>query len=166
MAPHSCPECGCGAVMTDSSRTTTGRRRRFHCLSTICGNRWTEWEGGRPEPPAPPKFTAKERRILAVRERRLTTDQVRLILTRLDVSGRKLALLLGVRRQTATNVRLGYRYAHVLPHLPRQQPGAAKQLCTTCRYWSGERCREGWPDPEQEGPEFARWCDDYQRKCQ
>jgi len=124
MPPYTCPECGCGAVMADSSPTTTGRRRRFHCLSTLCGNRWTEWEGGRPEPPAPPKFTAKERRILAVRERRLTTDQVRLILTRLDVSGRKLALLLGV----------------------------ARLLCTPCRHWTGERCREGWPDPEQEGP--------------
>lgn len=164
MATHSCPECGCRALMADNSRTSMGRRFRFHCTSLLCGNRWTEWEGGRPKPPAPPRLTAKEQQILAVRGPRLTVDQVRLILTRLDLSTRKLGPALGISRQAVCNVRLGRSYAKVLPDLPRQQAGVATQRCTSCCHWTGERCTEGWPDPEVEGPEFARWCDDFQLK--
>jgi len=30
--------------------------------------------------------------------------------------------------------------------------------CEQCIHWSSERCGLGFPDPKDEGIEFARWC--------
>ena len=163
---YSCPECGCSAFMSDSARTSTGRRRRFHCRSLVCGYRWSEWNGKRPAPPPPPELSAAEREILAVREPRLTEAQVRLVLTRLDISAHRLAKLLGRSRQAICQVRTGGSYATVAPELPRLEVGQARRSCLLCKEWTGSRCRQGWPDPIEEGPEFARDCDDYRPKCQ
>lgn len=157
---HPCPECGCRALMQDSKRTTTGRRRRFHCTSTLCGHRWTEWEGERPGI-KPPKLTARERAILAVRSDRLTEAQVRLILTRRDLPGRQLARLLGRKRQTISSIRLGRSYRRVVPRLERWLPQKGARTCLACAHWSGGQCGKGWPDPADEGPGFAALCDDF-----
>lgn len=158
----SCPECGCSALLHDNRPTTTGRRRRFHCRSALCGHRWTEWEGERPGV-QPPKLTARERGILAGRGNRLTEAQVRLILLRRDISARQLAKLLERKRQTISSVRLGKSYRKVAPDLDRWLPSKGARVCTACRQWVDGRCRQGWPDPAIEGPGFAVWCDDYER---
>jgi hypothetical protein len=161
---HSCPECGCRAAMRDSRPTSTGRRRRFHCTSTLCGHRWNEWEGGRPQLRAP-QPTAAERRILAAREPRLTEAQVRLILSRRDISSRQLAKLVGISRQAICNVRLGRSYRTVAPDLERWLAQRGARTCLVCVEWIDGCCRQGWPDPIEEGPGFAAWCDDFQLKC-
>jgi hypothetical protein len=158
---YSCPECGCSALLHDNKATSTGRRLRFHCTSTLCGHRWTEWEGERPGV-KPPKLSAHERAILAVRECRLTEAQVRLILLRRDISARQLAGLLDRNHQTICNVRLGRSYRDVAPDMERWLPQKGARVCTACREWVDGSCRQGWPDPETEGPGFAVLCDDCQ----
>lgn len=162
---YSCSECGCAAKLQDSHATKTGRRRRFHCTSTLCGHRWSEWEGERPQPPAGPKLAITEQIILAARAPRLTEAQVELVLTRRDISARQFAKLLGISRQAVCNVRLGRSYRKAAPKLERWERGEARRSCLMCKAWSGTSCREGWPDPEIEGPEFARWCDHYDAKA-
>ena len=152
--------------MHDSARTKYGRRRRFKCTSTLCGHRWTEHEGERPVVTAP-ELSAEELAIAAVRETKLTEAQVRLILTRQDLTIRRLGDLVGRSRQVISMVRTGGSYATVAPELPRMDAGLAQRSCTGCKWWNAEAefrpCRLGWPDPDTEGPGYARDCDDYER---
>lgn len=163
MTNRVCPKCGGQGFIRDSWTSSLGVRRRMHCS---CGNRWTDFDGKPPLPARkrpPPVLSLAEQRIIAVRERRLTTDQVRLILTRLDISTREFGRLLNNKRQTISNVRRGLRYANVLPELPRVQAVDRSRVCTKCRHWSGEWCGLGWPDPVEDGLTAALFCDDYER---
>ena len=153
-----CPDCGCPAALLESRARPSGhRRRRYACTGPLCGHRWTQWftPSGKllDRPPDLPSRSRPRRDC-----RRLTDRQVRLILTS-PRSLKSLAAELGVSDETIRKVRLGLSYADVAPRLPRQRPGAPS--CERCSSWGDGACREGFPDPLEEGPAFARDCDLY-----
>jgi hypothetical protein len=96
------------------------------------------------------------------KRRRFTDDQVLLILTSPHRSLEDLARELGTNRETVRLVRIGMSYLDVHPELPRQRsrPRETPEVsCLRCRSWVGGECRFGFPDPIEEGPEFAADCD-------
>lgn len=159
MTNRVCPKCGGQGFIRDSWTSSLGVRRRMHCS---CGNRWTDFDGKPPLPARkrpPPVLSPAEQRIIAVRGRLLTEDQIRLILTRLDISTREFGRLLNNKRQTISNVRRGLRYANVLPEIPRIRVRG----CYHCTQWAGMKCALGFPDPVIDGPGFATDCDQFRQ---
>lgn len=169
-----CPECGCPAVVLESktARRGTARRRRYACQGPLCGHRWTEWStrAGEPLEGPPPEVEKHRPRRRRPDCRALTDRQVRLILMSPTRSLRSLADQLLVSRESVRKVRLGEFYADVLPELPRQRPGRRAEVvpvsmegpsCWRCSSWVDGACREGFPDPLEEGPGFAADCDLY-----
>jgi hypothetical protein len=75
----------------------------------------------------------------------------------------EVAALAGVNRDTARRVRLGLKWADVLPELPRLDPTAWNASCLQCAQWEadGERCMLGIPECKSEGPTWARGCGAY-----
>ena len=73
------------------------------------------------------------------------------------------AALAGVGRNTARLVRLGLKWADVLPELPRLDPTTWKATCLQCTQWEtdGGRCMLGIPECRSEGPTWARGCGAY-----
>lgn len=147
-----CPECSSTNTTVIESRVTTyGRRRRVSCHD--CNHRWTNVLGGQLQPRPQARRAAGE----------LTEDEVRLILTD-HRSDRELAQVLLVSRTAVRAVRRGELHAQVAPELPRQQAQPARLSCTSCRFWDPDAvrpCKEGWPDPETDGPGYANECGDY-----
>lgn len=93
---------------------------------------------------------------------RLTSEQVLAIyhadLSR--VSMRELAERFGVSKEAVRNVRKGISHKEVIA----QADGC--QLCTECVHWKASYCTMGFPDPELEGPAFARDCSLYEPSTQ
>jgi transcriptional regulator with XRE-family HTH domain len=75
----------------------------------------------------------------------------------------EVAALAGVNRDTARRVRLGLKWADVLPELPRLDPTTWNASCLQCSQWEadGERCMLGIPECRSEGPTWARGCGAY-----
>jgi hypothetical protein len=73
------------------------------------------------------------------------------------------AALAGVDRDTARRVRLGLKWADVLPGLPRLDPTTWNASCLQCTQWEtdGGRCMLGIPECRSEGPTWARGCGAY-----
>lgn len=145
LAEHICSECGGVGVVRESRRCSNGtRRRRLHCQS--CSNRWSLFDG---EPPGncghqhrtygPTLKAAQVRRIL------LATGSIAAI-----------ARETGHCRQTVTAILRGESHQHLCPDLPRR----GSLSCLDCRHWQG-CCGLGFPDPEDEGPQFASDCNSY-----
>lgn len=106
-------------------------------------------------PPPSRKGPRLERRLL-------TPAQVRLILRNPARSLNNLAAELGVSRETVRLVRIGRIYTEISLELPRQKPrprGLPERTCLRCRSWISGECSYGFPDPIEEGPEFAADCD-------
>ncbi len=167
---QTCPSCFSGRTTTLRSRPIRdGARRRRHCCHD-CGHRWTAFTDhrGRPIDQPPPSKPASH---IKPGLRRLTTDDVRLILTRPDLSLGLLADQLQVSRETIRQVRIGITYDDVLPGLPRKRPRIApvQQVdgpsCHRCQHWRSG-CDLGFPDPELEGPAFAADCSLYEPRSQ
>ena len=169
-----CPECGSPSLVLESkiARRGTARRRRHQCQGPLCGHRWTTWATRAGQPLEEPPLLAGQHRPRRRRPecRVLTAQQVRVILMSPTRSLRALASQLGVSRETVRKVRLGLFYADVLPDLPRQRPGRRAEVvpvvtdgpsCERCRSWRDGQCREGFPDPLEEGVGFAADCDFY-----
>jgi Predicted transcriptional regulator, consists of a Zn-ribbon and ATP-cone domains len=167
--PHTmtrtCPSCSSSRTTTVDSRPITagGRRRRHHCH--ICSNRWTIFvdSDGRiiPTPPRQKQQTGRGR---PSKRRRFTDDQVLLILTSPQRSLNDLTRELGTNHETVRLVRIGMTYLDVHPELPRQRSGPRETpevSCLRCRNWDDGECRIGFPDPIEEGPEFAADCDHF-----
>lgn len=138
-----CEQCGgTNPELISSSLLSDGsRRRRYGCRR--CKHRWTAWTGDRPN------------------QASLTVDQVRLILTRVDLSDSAMAKQMGRTRESVRQVRVGISFSDVCPELPRRNAVEAtlKISCLSCRNWRGERgCGFELPDPVEEGIGFAVDC--------
>lgn len=90
----------------------------------------------------------------------LSPEDVRLILTSPE-SGGSLARRLGVTKQSISQIRAGRSHQGLFPDLPRRAPA---RDCHSCCYWRAapDPCSQGFPDPINEGPGFARDCELYQ----
>jgi hypothetical protein len=131
-----------------------GRRQRVLCRG--CSHRWTNRIGDMQQPRTHARREAGE----------LTEGEVRLILTSTR-SVRDLAAELRVSRGAVLGVRRGDLHAQVAPDVPRLQARPRRLSCTSCRFWDPEAarpCKEGWPDPETDGPGYANECGDYSPK--
>lgn len=159
-------------IRCESSRTTTvdsrpisngGRRRRHHCH--ICSHRWTTYVDRRGRLiDAPPRLRPKKATGRQSKQRRLRPDQARLILESPHRSLNSLAAELGVSRECVRLVRIGLTYTEVCPHIRRRSPRPRETpevSCLRCLNWVEEQCVMGFPDPIEEGPDFAVDCDHF-----
>ena len=60
-------------------------------------------------------------------------------------------------RELIRQIRSGLIYKDLLPNWFRRPFKAGDPTCNQCRFWS-DGCSMGFPDPEIEGPRFARDC--------
>lgn len=86
----------------------------------------------------------------------LSEDDVREILTS-NRSHTEQAKRLGVHRNSVRKVRNGEMCRGMATDLPRWGI-----KCSACAHWYHEACGLGFPDPIQEGLDFARECSCYQ----
>jgi hypothetical protein len=164
-----CPGCSSSHTAVIESRlcTTNGTRRRRHSCQD-CGHRWTSWEGDKP-PPGNTGSTHTNRRKPARNGRaKLTPEQVKQALTRLDLNNTQLGQELGCSRETIRQVRAGLVYRNDHPELlrpnedRRSRPPMDGPTCLECAHWKSSRCSFDFPDPLLEGITFAADCDLYE----
>ena len=149
---YQCPKCNSVAYVIRSRVASNGCRvRRYRCISQACLHRWTDYIGERPI----------HSRQANPTKPRLSDEQVRIILTRRDLTQRHLGKQYNRSAQAIGAVRLGRAYADVLPEIPRWTAVDTAATCLKCSRWTDKRCRLGFPDPEIEGPRFARECNNY-----
>ena len=84
-----------------------------------------------------------------------------------DMSLADIAELVGIDRDTARKIRLGLRFAHVAPELPRMTLEESRRRCWACVQWEAPRgqggsdrfgsCHLGIPEA-QESQTWARGC--------
>ncbi len=141
-----CPTCYARSAVIRVRHCSNGTiRRRLEC--SCCGHRWTTHQGERPRNGG--------RRAGTWHSRDLRPDEVLAIL---NASGsiRSIARQVGRSAPAVADVLAGRTHTHVSPDLPRRQG----LTCLQCQHWTG-RCRMGFPDPEEEGPQAAAWCNSY-----
>lgn len=130
-----CPECGQASSSVLESRRQFDRiRRRRAC---VCGHRFTTWE--------------------------LRADRISASVNALAASraARPLGRFQGLEQSMTAPRELLEAEIEADP-----EPGPAVGLpdlestttCEQCIHWSAERCGLGFPDFQDEGIEFARWC--------
>lgn len=154
-----CPICGVRStdVLQSKLLANGSRRRRYGCRS--CNHRWTIWIGDRPQQGQP---RGVKRGPMQARPPKLTDEQVRLILTRLDTTDEVMAQRMGRTREAIRQVRVGITYANACPDLPRRGQALEGLTCTTCRHWLNNGCGFQVPDCLTEGIGFARDCSLYE----
>ena len=131
-----CLECGAAPIVVQSRATRYGRYRRFECKE--CQHRFNIIYG---EPDA--KRLIDDAAVMAIRQ---STDSYQL-----------LADQHGCSRELIRQIRSGLIYKDLLPGWFRSPPKAGDPNCEQCKFWS-DGCSMGFPDPEIEGPWFARDC--------
>ena len=131
-----CLECGGATIVIQSRATKWGRYRRFECKE--CQRRFNIAYG---EPDA--KRRINDSAVMAIRQ---STDSYQL-----------LADQHGCSRELIRQIRSGLIYKDLLPGWFRSPPKAGDPNCEQCKFWS-DGCSMGFPDPEIEGPWFARDC--------
>jgi hypothetical protein len=158
-----CPNPKCGSELSqvvESRLMENGdRRRRREC--DLCGHRWSTTEGCSNGQSSPRR---------RARNPCLSTEQIRLILTRLDIHPTAMAADVGCTPETVRLVRIGRIHGKVLPELARERRRSSRQApapitgpsCERCHNWSGDHCGMGFPDPLEEGLGFAADCETYQ----
>lgn len=164
-----CPKCNSAQTELCESRLCVNgtRRRRHQCKD--CGHRWTSWDGPRP---TLHDVNRKRRTSPPAKARpRLTPEEVRFALVRLDLNNRQAADQLGCSRETVRQVRCGLLYVTVHPELPRpksppNRTPMAGPTCEQCKSWTGAACGFGFPDPVLEGLTFAADCGLYEEVSQ
>jgi hypothetical protein len=124
-------------------------RRRHECC--VCQARWTVF--------GPERRPEREKRKPGKPHLLLTLEQVYRILTERHRGDTELAAELGVTRQAVNQVRIGKSWRSAFPELPRKRQWVS---CLDCKHWEHGECGLGFPDPEEEGPEFAADCDLYE----
>ena len=131
-----CLECGAATIVVQSRATRYGRYRRFECKK--CQNRFNIIHG---EPNA--KRLIDDATVMAIRQ---SAD-----------GHQSLADQHGCSRELIRQIRSGLIYKDLLPEWFRAPAKAGDPTCNQCRFWS-DGCSMGFPDPEIEGPQFARDC--------
>ena len=131
-----CLECGAATIVVQSRATRYGRYRRFECKE--CQHRFNIIYG---EPDA--KRLIDDAAVMAIRQ---STD-----------GHQSLADQHGCSRELIRQIRSGLIYKDLLPNWFRGPFKAGDPTCNQCRFWS-DGCSMGFPDPEIEGPRFARDC--------
>lgn len=155
----SCPNCDSTKVaVRESRRCFNGtRRRRMECSD--CGNRWTDWDGPKPDHRQQPRAKGRQ-------GGRFTADQIRdILLAPRTATHAELGRRFGITGEYVRHIRIGIAYSHVHPEIARwgkPAPRAAGKSCYRCCHWQGEECGFGFPDPGVEGPSFAADCDLYE----
>ena len=143
-----CPKCLSRSAVIETRHCSNGTiRRRHECKH--CRSRWTTHEG------EPPGHRGGRRRGSRNVRRPLSAAEVELILTSTG-SISAVARQLGRSRPAVAAVLQGRSHADLFPALPRRQ----SLSCLQCQHWTG-RCGLGFPDPLDEGPSAAEWCNSY-----
>jgi hypothetical protein len=138
-----CPNCSGDARIIQTRITPKGRRRRLCCVA--CAYRWTVWNDELPASP-PPKPAP------------LTEDDIRAILASTD-SIPTLSARYRRRRDTIKGIQSGVLFADIAPDALRPIHGKS---CQRCIHWYKNRCDLSFPDPLEEGLQFAEECSLYQ----
>ena len=131
-----CLECGAATIVIQSRATGYGRYRRFECKN--CQHRFNITYG---EP----------------RTERLIDDAAVMAIRQSTDGYQSLADRHGCSRELIRQIRSGLIYKDLLPEWFRSPPKAGDPTCEQCKFWI-EGCSMGFPDPEIEGPRFARDC--------
>ena len=133
---QACLECGGATIVFQSRATRYGRSRRFECKA--CHHRFNIADGD-----PGPKRLIDDATVMAIRQ---STDGYQ-----------SLADQHGCSRELIRQIKNGLIYKDLLPKWFRSPPKAGDPTCEQCRFWS-DGCSMGFPDPEIEGPRFARDC--------
>ena len=131
-----CEKCGGATLVFQSRATGYGRYRRFQCKE--CQHRFNITDS---QPEA--KRLIDNAAVMAIRQ---STDD-----------HKSLAKRYGCSRELIRQIRNGSIYKDLLPEWFRSPPKAGDPTCEQCKFWS-DGCSMGFPDPEIEGPRFARDC--------
>lgn len=76
------------------------------------------------------------------------------------------AATLGCSTEAIRLIRVGRSYRQCVPDIPRWSKRVAVADAPNCRYcvhWAGSQCGLGFPDPLQEGLQFAKDCSMYEQ---
>jgi hypothetical protein len=114
-----------------------------------CEHRWTVWHGERPKPGCTEGTLS-----LAP----LTESEVRYILTS-PKSGYALSRELGRSNVAISAIRNGRLHQNTCPDVPRWNQASVS--CKKCDHWLHEQCGMGFPEPAEEGIDFAAECSLY-----
>jgi len=110
-----------------------------------------------------PRDTAAPRRPTSHRYRFSDRTLIRILMQREPTS--LLARELGCSHELIRQIRAGQVHKTRVPEVPRwdgAKPLSSEFSCCVCRHWEGDGCGMGFPDPETEGPAFARDCSLYE----
>jgi hypothetical protein len=143
-----CPECGdpSSFCITYSRMVRGRRRRRRHCKS--CGFLSVDFDGEQVEPPGRPGAL-----------RRFTREQIaQIVMLKGHQTQRLTAQQFGCSGEAIRQIWTGQTYSDWtgISYRPPLRPG--EPSCEQCQHWETGRCGMGLPDPEEEGPGFARDC--------
>ena len=141
-----CPTCHGPSAVIRVRRCSNGAvRRRLECRE--CAHRWTTHQGERPRNGG--------RKAGIPNSRDLKPDEVRCILES-GGSIRSIAKRLGRSAPAVADVLAGRTHADMFTEIPRRQ-GLS---CLQSQHCTG-RCGMGFPDPMEDGPGAAQWCNCY-----
>jgi hypothetical protein len=133
-----CLKCGGSTLVFGSRKTRYGRYRRFQCKN--CQHRFNITYGEQKA-----ERLIDDAAVIAIRQ---STDNYQL-----------LADQHGCSRELIRQIRNGLIYKDLLPGWFRSPAKAGDPTCEQCKFWSDSYgCSMGFPDPEIEGPRFARDC--------
>lgn len=96
--------------------------------------------------------------------RKLSEEQVRLVLTATDMTNPQIAELVGVSKDAIQKIRAGHTYAEMLPELERPNKGAPRSTgprCTSCVHYFRGTCTMGFPEVRERGIYAASQCSAY-----
>ena len=139
-----CPNCNdeLNVFVDKTTKTADGVIRRMSCFA--CGYQWKALNG--------------ETRVNSPRTPRLTDDAVRDILNSRTASHGFMARKYRKSREVIRHIRYGMSYVESCPDVERWDPIQSRALCTQCQNWREGRCAFEFPDPIEEGVQFAREC--------
>ncbi len=151
-----CLSCGSTKTSTVRSRINSGGMRYRLLACNDCGQ-LSEYLGDAPrdtsQPLSRPFYRYSDATIR------------RMLLTR--CSNAAMAQELGCSAELVRQIRKGTLHRNRVPEVPRWGENAPEPVidgpsCLLCIHWGGEACGMGFPDPEEEGPLFARDCSLYE----
>jgi Zn ribbon nucleic-acid-binding protein len=152
-----CPACSAEKSFSIiTSRVVKGQRyRQRQCRE--CGYKTSEL-GGQP--------VADRRGAPGVRSSnsKFTSDQIaEMVALKGTLSLREIGRMFNCSGETVRLIYAGKVCRNLLPAGYRPPPQPSDPSCEQCKLWNGQECRMGFPDPIEEGVEFARDCSLYER---